>query len=158
MFGWGSSSLPHIKANASPYLVDLWQMTTLLSEVFFVIIDCHFIVMSTLCIGSLLDFGWLFAFVFFLWVVSLICLVLLMDGFPSLIFVYRVFLLMSVRRAQQVQQPVNWEVMSWDVVNYFVCDFCCVQCEWRDSHLFCTFDGWVPILDFYLQGFSSNVR
>ncbi len=32
---------------------------------------------------------------FFLWVVStcvLICLVLLMDGFPSLIFIYRIFL------------------------------------------------------------------
>ncbi len=36
---------------------------------------------------------------FFLWVVStcvLICLVLLMDGFPSLILIYRVFLLLAV--------------------------------------------------------------
>ncbi len=62
---------------------------------------------------------WIILFVFF--VVSsvnggiLIFLVLLMDGFPSLIFIYRVFLLMSVGRAQQVQQLVNWEDMSWDV-------------------------------------------
>jgi len=36
---------------------------------------------------------------FFLWVVStcvLICLVLLMDGFPSLIWIYKVFLLLAV--------------------------------------------------------------
>jgi hypothetical protein len=35
---------------------------------------------------------------FFLWVVStcvFICLVLLMHGFPSLIFIYRVFLLIK---------------------------------------------------------------
>jgi len=50
--------------------------------------------MNPLCIGSLPDFGRLFAF-FFLWVVStcvLICLVLLMDVFPSLIFIYTIFL------------------------------------------------------------------
>ncbi len=38
---------------------------------------------------------------FFLWVVStcvLICLVLLMDGFPSLIFISRVFLLCELAR------------------------------------------------------------
>jgi hypothetical protein len=43
----------------------------------------------------------LFAFVFFLWVVSicvLICLVLLMDGFPSLIFTYKVILFFLVDR------------------------------------------------------------
>jgi hypothetical protein len=36
---------------------------------------------------------------FFLWVVStcvLFCLVLLMNGFPSLIFIYKVFLLLII--------------------------------------------------------------
>ncbi len=60
-------------------------------------IDCHFVVMSSFCIGSLLDFCGLFAFVFFL------------------------------------------------------------GCVYLCSHLPCTFtfDGWVPILDFHLHGFSS---
>jgi hypothetical protein len=57
--------------------------------------DCHFVARSTLYIGSLLFFSKKsFAFVFFLWVVStcvLICLMLLMDEFSSLIFIYRVF-------------------------------------------------------------------
>ncbi len=62
---------------------------------------------------------WIILFVIF--VISsvsggiLIFLVLLMDGFPSLILISRVFLLMSVQRAQQVQELVNCEVMSWDV-------------------------------------------
>jgi hypothetical protein len=60
----GSSSLPHIIASAPLSLADLRQMTTLSSLVFFVMADYHFIVMNLLCIGSLLDFCWLFAFVF----------------------------------------------------------------------------------------------
>jgi len=54
-----------------------------------------FSAMSPLCIESLPDFFFVdCCFLFFLWVVStcvLICLVLLMDGFLSLIFIYRVF-------------------------------------------------------------------
>ncbi len=55
--------------------------------------------MNPLCIGSLPDFYWLFFLFFFLWVVFtcvLICLVLLIDGFSSLIFIYKVFLLNSL--------------------------------------------------------------
>jgi hypothetical protein len=51
--------------------------------------------MKPSCIRSLFDFFSLFSFVFSL-VASpcvLICLILLMDGFPSLIFTYKVFLL-----------------------------------------------------------------
>jgi hypothetical protein len=33
--------------------------------------------------------------------------------------------------------------------------FFSLGCVYLCSHLPCTFDGWVPILDFYLQGFSS---
>ncbi len=50
--------------------------------------------MSPLYIGSYLIFVDCLL-LFFLWVVTscvLICLVLLMDGFPSLIFIYRAFL------------------------------------------------------------------
>jgi hypothetical protein len=67
-------------------------MTTLLSEVFFVIVDYHFIAMNLLCIGFLVNFCYCLL-LFFLWVVStcvLICLILLMDGLPSLIFIYSV--------------------------------------------------------------------
>ncbi len=60
--GQGSSSLPHIIF--SPPLANLWQMTAFSSLVFFVIVDCHFVVMSPLCIRSLPDFCCLFAFVF----------------------------------------------------------------------------------------------
>jgi hypothetical protein len=70
---------------------------------FFIILDYHFIVMSPLCMGSLLDFGWLFTSVFLLWVVSsyvLICLVLLMDGFPSLIVCFTEFFFFG---------PLFWE-------------------------------------------------
>jgi hypothetical protein len=62
-----------------------------------VIVDYRFVAMNPLCIGSLLDFRWLFAFVFSL------------------------------------------------------------GCVYLCSHLACTFDGWVPILDFYFQGFSSFI-
>jgi hypothetical protein len=30
-------------------------------------------------------------------------------------------------------------------------------CVYLCSHLPCTFDGWVPILDFYLQSFSFRI-
>jgi hypothetical protein len=92
-----SSCLPHIIASAPLSVVDLWSMIALSPWVFFVIVDYHFVAIGPLCIGSLLDFCWLFTFVL-LWVVSmgvLICLVLLMDGFPSLIFIYMVFLLLQ---------------------------------------------------------------
>jgi hypothetical protein len=49
-------------------------------------VEHHFVAMSPLCIGSLLDFCLL---LFFLWVVStsiLIWLILLMGTIPSLIF------------------------------------------------------------------------
>ncbi len=92
--GRSSSFLPHIIANAPLSLVDLWQATTFLSQVFFVIIDCHFIAMGTIFIGfffiKIVDC----LFSFYLWVMStcaFICLVLLIDGFPSLIFIYMVF-------------------------------------------------------------------
>jgi hypothetical protein len=53
-------------------------------------VDYYIVAMSPLCIGSLLDF------LVFLWVVSsvLIWLVVLMDAFPFLIFIFRVFLLL----------------------------------------------------------------
>ncbi len=57
-----------------------------------VIVDCHFVAMSLFCLRSLLDFCWLFVFVF-------------SSG-----------------------------------------------CVYFCFHLPCTFDGWVPILEFYLQG------
>jgi hypothetical protein len=50
--------------------------------------------MSPLCIGSLPDF------LFLLWVVFtcvFFCLVLLMDGFPCLIFIYRIFLKIKIK-------------------------------------------------------------
>jgi hypothetical protein len=31
-----------------------------------------------------------------------------------------------------------------------------LACVYLSSHLPCTFDGWVAILDFYLRGFSSS--
>jgi hypothetical protein len=69
-------------------------MIALSFEVFFVIIDCHFIAMGVFYIGSLRNFVdcLLFFFLYKLCVCVLICLVLLMDGFPSLIFIYRVFI------------------------------------------------------------------
>ncbi len=93
--GWGSSCLTHIIANASPSISSHFvinESSFVLS--FLCYVDCHFIAMSPLCISSLLDFCWYFAFVF-----SLGCL--------------------------------------------YLC-----------FHLPCTFDGWVPILDFDLQGLS----
>ncbi len=80
-------------------LVDLWQMTAPLSWVFFVIVDCHFVAMSPLCIWFLPDFVDCLL-LFFLWIVStcvFICLVLLMDGFPSLIFIHGVFFKLDPR-------------------------------------------------------------
>jgi hypothetical protein len=87
-------SSTHHSCSAILSLVDLWQVTTLLSWVFFVIVDCHFVSMSHPCTRSLSDFCWLFAFVFSL------------------------------------------------------------GCVYLYSHLPCTFNGWVSILDFYLHGFS----
>jgi hypothetical protein len=31
-----------------------------------------------------------------------------------------------------------------------------LSCVYLCSHLPCTFDGWVPVLDFYIQGFSTS--
>ncbi len=59
-------------------------------------VDCHFIVMNLLCIGFFYLIFVVRLHLFFLLVVStcvLICLLLLLDGFLSLIFNYRVFLL-----------------------------------------------------------------
>jgi hypothetical protein len=68
-------------------------MTTLLSKVFFVIVDCSFIAMSHFCIGSLRDFCRLFAFVFSSSRVYLCShLPCTFDGWvPSLVFIYRFF-------------------------------------------------------------------
>jgi hypothetical protein len=94
-------SLPHIVASAPLSLVDLWQMTTF---VFFVIIDHHFVASGHICIGlGFFFFRWLLAFFYFLWVVStraLICLVLLLDGFSSLIFLH--FFLFSLPLASSL--------------------------------------------------------
>jgi hypothetical protein len=93
--GQGFLSLLHIIVNAPSSLVNLCQMTSIFCRKSFIItLHCHFITMNPLCIRSLREFCYLFVFIF-LWVVStcvLICLVLLMDGFPSSIFTYRVFL------------------------------------------------------------------
>ncbi len=61
--------------------------------VFFQFPDCHFVAMSPLYIGSFCFVDCLLLF-FFLWVLStcvLICLLLVMDEFLSLIFISRVF-------------------------------------------------------------------
>jgi hypothetical protein len=52
----GSSLFSQIIANALPSLVDLWKMIALFLKFFFVIIDCHFVIMSPLWMGSLLNF------------------------------------------------------------------------------------------------------
>jgi hypothetical protein len=60
-----------------------------------VIVDRHLVIMGVICIGLIFYFMLIVCFQFFLWVVSthaLICLVLSMDGFSSLIFIYRNFL------------------------------------------------------------------
>ncbi len=54
--GRGSSFLSHIITNAPPSLSDLWQMTTFLFEVFFVIIDRQFVAMGPICIWFFLKF------------------------------------------------------------------------------------------------------
>jgi hypothetical protein len=56
--------------------------------------------MSPICIGSLPDFCSLFAFVFSLGCVYLCSHLPLMDGFPSLIFIYRFFLLVHIYNNQ----------------------------------------------------------
>jgi hypothetical protein len=76
---------------------------------FFVIVDCHFVVMSPFCIGLYLIFVDCLL-LFFLWVVStcvLICLVLLMDGFPSFFFIYWVFL-------ERYQMMARFSVFTMD--------------------------------------------
>jgi len=63
--------------------------------VFFVIVDHHFVTLCPICIGFFFPLFFLivcFCFFFGLSCV-LICHVLLMDGFPSLIFICKVFLL-----------------------------------------------------------------
>jgi hypothetical protein len=90
--GRGSSSLPHIIVSAPSSLTNLWQTKVFLCQVFFVIVDRH-------SYRSYLHQVFSFCFAdcllsFFLSVVStcaLICLVLFMDGFQSLIFIDRVF-------------------------------------------------------------------
>jgi len=44
-------------------------------------------------------------------------------------------------------------VFTWFLL--IVCFFFSFGCVYLCSHLLYTFDGWVPILDFYLQGFLS---
>ncbi len=85
-FGLGSSLLPHIIVSAPLSLANLWQTTTFSSQVFFVIIDCHFVALGPICIGVFSLFFIDHLLSYFLWVVSthaLICLVLLMDGVPD---------------------------------------------------------------------------
>jgi len=62
--GWGFSSLSHIIISAFSSLVDSWQMTILLSQVFFVIVDWHFVTLSPLCIGSLVVYLLIVCFCF----------------------------------------------------------------------------------------------
>jgi hypothetical protein len=61
------------------------------------LVDCHFVAMGPICMGfSPFYFLFIVCFCFFLWLVCIrafICLILLMDGFLSLIFLYTVFLL-----------------------------------------------------------------
>jgi hypothetical protein len=107
---FSTSAVPRIPGYPYPTPISyqlLWAVTCLppsinqhplTLKVFFVIIDCHFVVVSPLCIGSLSDFilfCWLFAFVFSLGCVFLYFhLPCTFDGcFSSLIFIYRVFLL-----------------------------------------------------------------
>ncbi len=47
----------------------------------------------------------------------------------------------------------------------FLCDFCwllafvfSLGCVYMCFHLPCTFDGWVPILEFYIQGFCFFIK
>jgi len=98
-FGWGFSSLAHIKASAPPWLADLWWTTT-------------FFVLGLLCYhwSSFRNHG------------------------SYLHTIFTLFLLI-------------------------VC-FCIffLDCDYMCSHLPCTFDGWVPVLDFYMQGFPFFVK
>jgi hypothetical protein len=69
----------------------------------------------------------------------LICFVLLMDGFLSLIFIYKVFLLFFlVSKA--------WSGWSFTFILSLGCVFLC-------SHLPCTFDRWFPSLIFMYKDF-----
>jgi hypothetical protein len=78
--------------------------------------------MSPLCIGSLPDFFVDCLLLFYLWVMStcvLICLVLLMDGFPSLNFIYRAFLrtLQSKYCDQEMGKEVSISASSSSTVS-----------------------------------------
>jgi hypothetical protein len=46
------------------------------------------------------------------------------------------------------------KVFTWFLL--IVCFVFSLGCVYLCFHLPCTFDKWVPILDFYLQGFSST--
>jgi hypothetical protein len=98
--GQGLSFFPHIIINAPLSLIDCgrWQLFHFRSSFF--IINCHFVAMSPFCIGLYLIFVDCL-FLFFLWVMYIcvfICVVLLMDGFPSLIFIYMVFISNQVKK------------------------------------------------------------
>ncbi len=74
------------------------------------IVDHHFIAMGPIRIGFYFIFATYCLLLFFLWVVSTCafdCLVLLMDGFQSLIFIYRVFLLVFFLYAQRTHHPLD---------------------------------------------------
>ncbi len=86
--GWGSSCFPHIIVSAPSSLVDLCANNNSFISCFLCYLDHHFMAMGPICI-QFLPFFFVDCFLLFLlWVVStcaFICLVLLMDGFRSLI-------------------------------------------------------------------------
>jgi hypothetical protein len=70
------------------------------------------------------------------------------------------WLAVRLRVASYKLQPKT--LVAWTMFLLSLPDFCwlfafvfSLGCVYLCSHLSCTFDGWVLILDFYLQGFSS---
>ncbi len=81
---WESNSKQRLSSNKGPFELRSFVLGLLLCHC---LIDWHFVAMSPLCIRSSLDFLVDNLLLFFLWVVStcvLVCLALLLDGFPVL--------------------------------------------------------------------------
>jgi hypothetical protein len=91
-------------------------MTALSLSVFFGVVDCHFVAMDPLCIGFLHVVFVDCLLLFFRWVVFtcvLICLVLSLDGFPSLIFIYNVFLFLMYPKVHKKKKNMFSTSKTW---------------------------------------------
>jgi hypothetical protein len=92
------------------------------------------------------------------------------SWFCIMIGVLELFLCLNMKittfKLENTTIVVSLIVLSSNIHNYFFEEyffglvdyllfFFFLGCVYLCSHLPCTFDGWVPILDFYLQDFSS---